>query len=342
MILVNNFNLSDSNKHLMGFQSYPLLTLALLFIVAHSSATEAKQLYRWTDDQGEVHYSDTIPPAESKYGRSRLNTKGLTIENVEAAKTKQQLEQEKRLSTLRAQKQKVIAEQLAYDRVLLRTFRNTDEIQMTLAGKLQTINLLSRLTQDNIKRLNEQLLLQQKRAANIEKKGVRVPIKLLQEIKTTHKQIESNKNKISSHNKEKIRLKHKFKKDEFRFIALQKQFKTESKGAISPSQKAIVSVVNCKDELSCNKAWLQARRYVNQHATTPLQIDTDTILMTKKPALDHELSLTVTRISGSKKQPTQLFLDAECKPSSLGQELCSSQKVKRILAGFPAFINSKR
>jgi hypothetical protein len=326
----------------MSFQSYPLSALILLCIVVNASSTEAKQLYRWTDDQGEVHYSDIIPPTESKYGRSRLNTKGLTIEKVEAAKTKQQLEQEKRLSTLRAQKQKVIAEQLAYDRVLLRTFRNTDEIKMTLAGKLQTIRLLNRLAQDNIKRLNEQLLLQQKRAANFEKNGMKVPYKLLQEIKTTHKQIEENKNKIRSHNKEKIRLKHTFKKDELRFIALQKQFNSESKGAIAPFQKAIVSVINCKDESSCNSAWLRARRYVNQHATTPLQIDTETILMTKKPTLDHELSLTVTRISGSKKQDTQLFLDAECKPSNLGQELCNSQKVKDILAGFPAFIKPSR
>lgn len=319
-----------------------LLILLLLAIQTYTAIATSKQLYRWVDDQGKVHYSDVVPPKDSKYGRARLSKKGVTLENIEAAKTKQQLEQDRRLATLRAEKQKIIAEQLASDRVLLRTFRNTDEIQMTLEGKQQTLNLLRRLTRDNISRLKEQLALQQKRAAGLEKNGVKVPQKLLNEIDATRRQIRENENKIAAHNREKERLLEKFDRDKQRFIALQKQLKSPSKSNSSTDPFAVVSVVECESASACNKAWLWAKRYINQHATTPLQIETDTILMTQKPTVDRDLSLTATLIKGGETKKTQLFLDAECKPSSIGQELCDSSKVKKILADFPAFIASKR
>lgn len=325
----------------MSFKKQTLFSLVLLLSMQGASV-ESKQLYRWTDDQGKVHYSDVIPPKDSKYGRSRLSEKGITLEEISAAKTKQQLEQEKRLATLRAEKQKIIAEQLANDRVLLRTFRNTDEIQMTLEGKEQTLNLLSRLTQDNIKRLNNQLSQQQKRAANLEKNGLNVPQKLLAEINATRRQIKENENKISAHEREKERLRNRFARDKARFIALKKQFKNLSQSTSSVDPQEVVSIVACRDRLACKKAWLWAKRYINQHATTPLQIETDTILMTQKPVTDQDLSLTVTLIAGNKEQPSQLFLDTECKPSRIGQELCESPKVKKILSGFSAFIESKK
>jgi hypothetical protein len=325
----------------MRFKKQTLFPLVILLSMQGTSV-ESKQLYRWTDDQGTVHYSDVIPPKESKYGRSRLSEKGITLEEISAAKTKQQLNQEKRLAMLRAEKQKIIAEQLANDRVLLRTFRNTDEIQMTLEGKEQTLNLLSQLTQDNIKRLKEQLSQQQKRAASLEKNGLNVPQNLLTEINATRRQIKENENKISAHEREKERLRNKFEKDKVRFIALKNQFKTPSKTTSSVDPQEIVSIVECKSSLACKKAWLWAKRYINQHATTPLQIETDTILMTQTPVADQDLSLTITLITGHKEQPSQLFLDTECKPSRIGQELCESPKVKKILAGFSAFIDSKK
>ena len=325
----------------MGPSNYKFLLLALLLAIQPYTA-QSKQLYRWVDDQGKVHYSDIVLPTDSKYGRSRLSEKGITLEKIEAAKTKRQLEQEKRLATLRAEKQKIIAEQLASDRVLLRTFRNTDEIQMTLKGRQQTLNLLSRLTQDNINRLEAQLTLQQKRAAGLERNGINVPQQLLNEINATRRQIKENENKIIAHKRENERLMGKFKKDNQRFVALQKQLKGPSKLKNSADPHAIISVIECKSPSVCRKAWLWTKRYINQHATTPLQIETETILMTRRPVVDRDLSLTATLIVGSNEQETQLFLDAECKLSNIGQELCSSPKVQTILSEFPAFIASKQ
>ncbi len=325
----------------MGSTVFKLFLLSLLVFSQVASSAQSKRLYRWVDDQGRVHYSDVVPPKDSQYGRSRMNEKGLTLEKIAPAKTRQQLEQEKRLANLRAEKQKIIAEQLAYDRVLLRTFRNSDEIQMTLDGKLQTIDLLNRLTQDNIKRLKEQLSIQQGKAAVRERNGMRVPKRLLDEINATRRQIDKNHQKVSANNREKERLRNKFNRDMERFLALKEQVNKKTAQKNGDQGLAVVSVAECDDPAACNKSWIRAGQYINMKATTPVQISTSTILMTQKPVNDKDISLTVTRISGSGKQATQLFLDVECKQSNIGQELCASKEVQDILAGFQPFVTDK-
>lgn len=316
----------------MKLYRYQALSLLILFSLT-SFEVDAKQLYRWVDENGKVHYSDVIPPQHSKYGRTRLNERGLAVEQVEAAKSAEQLAQEKKLEALRAEKQRLIAEQRAADRVLLRTFRNVDEIEMTLNGKLQTIDLLNRLTRDNIARLEEKLAQQTARAATLERNGAPVPAKLKKGIKSSRNQIKDNKSKLASNDLEKKRLISKFGKDKERFIALTSKNR-QTATSIQTSDKVEISVIECKSSSSCQKAWQKAKQYIAKNATTPLEIETETVLMTRKPVADKDLSLTVTRIEGKGDQATQLFLDVECKPSNIGIELCKSTSVKNILVGF--------
>lgn len=326
----------------MSSAIFKLFLLSLLVLCQVSATAQSKRLYRWVDDQGKVHYSDVVPPKESQHGRSRLNNKGITLEKIAPAKTRQQLAQEARLANLRAKKQKIIAEQQAYDRVLLRTFRNSDEIQMTLDGKLQTIDLLNRLTYDNIKRLKEQLSIQQKKAASKERNGLQIPKQLLNGIDASRRQIRRNRAKVASNNKEKTRLKNKFNRDMKRFLTLRKQIDKRSIRKNSGEELEILSIAECDTPAVCNRAWARAKQYVNRNTTTAIEISTNTILITQKPIHDKDISLTVTLIQGNGKQLTQLFLDVECKKSNIGQELCSSKKARNILSGFQPFVTKKR
>jgi cytoskeletal protein RodZ len=48
----------------------PSIALALLLVAPLVSA----QVYKWTDAQGTVHYSETPPPSGTKYNRVEVNT----------------------------------------------------------------------------------------------------------------------------------------------------------------------------------------------------------------------------------------------------------------------------
>lgn len=60
--------------------------VAALALAASWSAA-AQRLYRWTDERGEVHYSDQIPPEAIDRARREINRSGLTVRSVDRAMT---------------------------------------------------------------------------------------------------------------------------------------------------------------------------------------------------------------------------------------------------------------
>ena len=58
-------------------------------------------MYKWVDDEGEVHYGDSVPPEFSDKERRKINEQGRTVKVFEAAKTPEEIAEEKRLEALR-------------------------------------------------------------------------------------------------------------------------------------------------------------------------------------------------------------------------------------------------
>ncbi|NOQ14233.1 MAG: DUF4124 domain-containing protein, partial [Methyloprofundus sp.] len=133
------------------------------FCVALMASTIAFQspvgaeMYRWVDADGRIFYSDQVPANKSKLERKVLNRKGRVIETVQAAKTKEQIALEKRLKLLRKEQEKIIARQKSNDKVLLSTFRNIDDLRMTLNGKLQSVDAQKRVHERTLENLAENL-----------------------------------------------------------------------------------------------------------------------------------------------------------------------------------------
>lgn len=311
---------------------------------------QANQLYRWVDEKGHVYYSDKVPPQHSKYRRSKLNEQAVTVDIVEEAKTEAQLEREKKLKHLRNAQQRLLDDHQARDRSLLRTFRSEKEIDDTFRAKLSTIEILETVTLSNISRLESQLDSQEKFAADFERKGKSVPDRVIENITGSRRQIGLNQEKIRALGIQKLNLRRKFAADLERFKALVEQNKGTVK-RIADNQTTttgnenndsiILSVAYCPNRVICDKVWKLARTYLLQHATTDIRIDTDLIIYTSAPAQEDDLSLSLSKINDkSEQQGAQVFLDVRCKQSSIGQELCSSEMVREILASFPPYIET--
>ncbi|HEY9149662.1 MAG TPA: DUF4124 domain-containing protein, partial [Gammaproteobacteria bacterium] len=97
-------------------------------------------LYKWTDEQGNVHYGDRIPPQYAEKEQRRLNEQGITVEVKERAKTPEELAEAQRLAKIEAEQAELRRQQRERDRILLDTFSNEDEIIMTRDGKVSAID----------------------------------------------------------------------------------------------------------------------------------------------------------------------------------------------------------
>lgn len=303
----------------------------------------AKKMYRWVDENGNVYFSDQVPPDQVKHQRETLSEKARVLEVLEKAKTAEQREQQKRLDALRKEQEKIIAQQASNDKVLLSTFRNLDDMNRALENKLAALDASRKVIEGNIERLELQLLQQQLQAADHERNDRKVPEKLLAEIAATKQQIDATKQELGRHMLDRQTAEKEFKADMTRF-----QFLTQSGGDAKTTGKSLaesnasnaLGLFVCQDAEQCEKAWKIAGEFVAKHSTTARDVESDKLIMRAAPTKDDDLSLSVSKLDQTGGQP-QIFLDVRCRQSTLGAELCAGSKVQALRQGFAPFIQSQ-
>lgn len=303
---------------------------------------QAKKLYRWVDAEGEVHFSDQVPPDQVQHRRETLNDKARVVDVVEKAKTPEQLEQQRRLDALRKEQEKIIAKQASDDKVLLTTYRTVADIERALDSKRLEFEGGKKAIEANLKRYEQQLSQQLQEAATHERNARKVPEKLLQDIAASKRQIEATQLEITRHDVDRQKIEKSFQADMARF-----QFLTQNTGDAKASQSSL-AVNNANNELGlficqsseqCQKAWSIAAEFAAKYSTTGPDVETETLIMRGAPAADSDISLSVSRLQRGNEQ--QIFLDIRCKSTTLGQELCASDKTQTIRRGFAPYLQSQ-
>ncbi len=301
----------------------------------------AAKLYKWVDEKGKIHYTDKLPPEQAQKSRSELNTRGIEVKKVDRAKSAEEVAQEKELERLRKEREKLIEKQKAEDRVLLRTFRSEDDIIMAMEGKLTAIDVMIEITKSNTNQSKAQLADMQNRAASLERMGKKPSKKLLQDIANTRQQLKNNYAAIINREKDKETIKEKADTDLKRFRELKKM---EASRAPEIKRKARTSqldyVAPCLDNKTCDAYWEKAKAYTLRHATTKLELVSESVFMTAPPNKDDGISITVSRIPKEDGPGENIFFDLQCKPSKEGKKFCGSTKIKEINNGFKEYVLS--
>jgi predicted RNase H-like nuclease (RuvC/YqgF family) len=180
------------------------LALALGF-----SAQVAANMYRYTDDNGQIVISSTIPQEATKRGYDILNDNGRVIDTIPPAPTEEEIaarEAEK-------QRQKELAEQREKDRALLKRFSHPDQAVKAMHRKIRELEGLIQLKRGNISVISSQLDNEQSRAANMERAGREIPEATLEKIRRLESQIRDIEREITSQTQEIEELRKAFEAD---------------------------------------------------------------------------------------------------------------------------------
>jgi hypothetical protein len=317
------------------------LCLAGLVCLFGSQAALAKKMYRWVDEHGDVFFSDQVPPEHAGYRRESLNEKGRVVDVTPQARTKEQQAQDRQLEALRKAQEKMIAKQKSHDQVLLSTFRSLDDMQAMLENNMKTLEIQKSLLQSNLKSLESQLEAQQKLAAAHERNGEKSPAALLDRIKSAESQIQLAQAEIDkqSEKMQQAQAQNAADVERYKFLIGSGDGTPAANAETAQNKMPELGLFICDSEAQCAKAWTSAHHFINTHASTDADIDNDKLIMSKAPAKDGDLSLSVSRTDdGNGRQ--QLFLDVHCRDTSLGVELCASQKVWDIRSAFRPYIES--
>jgi hypothetical protein len=136
-----------------------------VFLVAAMSvsafATEHDRVYRWVDEDGQVHYGDSIPPEYSDLPKQVLNEHAVTVEHLEGRKTEEQLVAEEKARQLEMQKEL----QLRADKALLATYLSVEEIVMHRDRRIELFQAQARVTELYLRNLERRLAKLKREAA---------------------------------------------------------------------------------------------------------------------------------------------------------------------------------
>ena len=313
------------------------MRVLVLALAAFLAAPAAAGLYKWVDEKGNVQYSDRVPPEQASGARSEMDKRGLTIKRTDAARTPEEIAREQELARLRAERERMEAEQKAADQVLLRTFRSEDDILMARDGKVQAIDTQIGVTRSLVAQTQERLAEQQRQAADMERQGTPVSASQVRAIADLRRQVDDSYAAIVQNEQTRAAVIEKYDRDLVRF----RQLQTPGQATASvPKAKERVSlldtVVPCGDEAACEQMWKKGETYLRQNAVTAMRLPAANIVSTAPPQKDDEYSLTLSRLPDKDGSGTRLFLDLQCRDSAGGREFCNGPQARKVREGFKA------
>lgn len=190
-------------------QKMPSLIL-LTVVLAWATPADAGKLYKWVDEDGKVHYTDTPPPESSKQERDVLNEHGQVTETLERQKTPEEIAaEEARKEELRRQKEAEEA-QAVKDRALLSTYTNVEQIEMAREGRINAIESQINVVSSTISNLEERLMGLEQQAAQIRNNDRPVPDNLQKRIEDTRNELLNNQRYLMRKQEERDENRKKF------------------------------------------------------------------------------------------------------------------------------------
>jgi hypothetical protein len=220
----NNILRAVSNHTEPRLTLLPVLLLALI-LFAFSKQASAGALYKWVDENGQIRYSDRLPPNQVKRKHQQLNSQGVILSTKEAAKSDEELaaaaEAKRKLEEEQAAEAKIREAQFKLDQVLLLTFSTEEELTLARDDRLEVLESVIQLINKSIDSTQQQLDQLQTSADEIYlSKGKEVPGGLAQKIEHFTRKVENRSGQLEAKMAEKSKINNQYRVDLARFREL--------------------------------------------------------------------------------------------------------------------------
>ena len=206
----------------------PLMLSVLVGLSGYAGNSSATKLYKWVDEDGQVHYSSTMPAQQKKKKHQELDKRGFVLSTTEESKSdderaaealaKQEAEkkaaEEARLKSIQDKK----------DQVLLLTFSSEEELALARDSRIEVLDSVISLINKSIVSTQEKLdLLQHSAETNYISQGKEVPGGLAQKIEHFSRKIENRNAQLALKQSEKDKINEQYELDLSRYRTLKSE-----------------------------------------------------------------------------------------------------------------------
>lgn len=171
-------------------KKHQLALLSLLAFALLPFSTSYAGLYKWTDENGKVHYGDRPPPVNDKYGHEVLNSRGSSIAAVEREQTDEERSEARRAALELAEETRNQNNLARIDRLLLSSFPSFNTLEAARADRLSTLDDSIAYLHSRKDVLNEKRETNSTRVRHFRRKNLEVPNELSTEASNIKQAIE--------------------------------------------------------------------------------------------------------------------------------------------------------
>jgi hypothetical protein len=194
------------------------VAIAVLFLLPLAAGAQQRQAYSWVDDEGVVHYGDSIPPEFADKPKNVINEHGITVDHIRGKKTAEEIEAERAAAELELQKEL----RNRADRALLATYQTVDEIEMHRDRRIELFQAQSRVTELYLRNLDRRLAQLKEESARFrpyssDPSAEMIDPRLIKEIKETEATIVRHQRNLEKYQQNEREIVERFDGDINRF-----------------------------------------------------------------------------------------------------------------------------
>ncbi len=170
----------------------------------------AQDVYRWVDENGEVHHGNMVPPEYRNYGWERIGPNGNVIERIERALTPQEREALRREQRRQAELEAEAQRQETRDRMLLNAYRSEQDLLDEMERQVASLDTQRATIQASLDLASERFESLVRRAAQIVRDGGSVPAELTQNIEEARAEIASLRGNLAGMAQQELEIRERF------------------------------------------------------------------------------------------------------------------------------------
>lgn len=200
----------------------PLLALSLaLLLTPMLAGGQTHKLYKWVDDDGIIHYGDSVPAEFADNEKEIVNKEGVTVDYLRGKLTADEIREQEHQEELRLQREL----QRRSDLALLATYLSVDEITLHRDRRIELFQAQARVTELYLRNLHRRLVSLQVEATNFrpyndDPNAELIDPALMEEINETKKTITRHEANLSRFQQDEQRIFARFNGDVDRFKRL--------------------------------------------------------------------------------------------------------------------------
>jgi hypothetical protein len=186
--------------------------------LAWTAAAGDVTAYKWTDDQGVVHYGDSIPPQYAEKAHETLNKQGVAVGHAEAQKSAEQIAAD-------AHEHEELLKQKQHDNFLITTYTSVKDIESLRDVRLDQLKGQSTAAEAYVENLRSRLVSLEERAKrfrpyNANPAARRMPDDLAEDLVHTLNEMRTQRNALTAKNEEVSAVRAQFDGDIQRYREL--------------------------------------------------------------------------------------------------------------------------